>query len=228
MCITTRAPHLQWSALVPLLLSINLLRRYVIVCDVCCNILPLILLPTPSPSKKGYPGKGKTNRDPLRRKHKAGTSKKGTNKNGQSGDTEAPPPQGSWAKAPLLDGDTGYDSSDNVKVDNTLDEECLSDDDLRRGNKYRFTPAGEAALAVDTAAGVVANEGSNACVVGLRRRGEGARWDSAALGMGHKGLPQRYGGRTTSADDSHVWMPLTNPAEMEYYRFAVAPDPGEF
>lgn len=140
---------------------------------------------------------------------------------------EAPPPQGGWAS--LLEGeeDDNQDNVDRVKIDETVDEECLSDDDMPRGRTFRFTPAGEAALAVDTAAGTGAHGGGSAKTVGLRRRGEGARWDSAALGLGHSGLPKRYSGANTGARDSHVWTPLTNPAEMEFYRFAVASDPGE-
>lgn len=137
-----------------------------------------------------------------------------------------PPPEGSWANAPVLA--DGGASDDGINADGTLDEECLSDDDLPRGSNFQFTPAGEAALAVDTAAGAVASEGGNPRGVGLRRRGEGTRWDSAALGTRHRGLPRRYGGGNTGARDSHIWTPLTNPAEMEYYRFAVASDPGKF
>lgn len=114
-------------------------------------------------------------------------------------------------------------------MEETIDEECLSDDDMPRGKTFRFTPAGEAALAVDTASGSAGahHGGGNAKGVGLRRRGEGARWDSAALGLGHRGLPKRYSGGNTGVKDSHVWTPLTNAAEMEFYRFAVASDPGE-
>ena len=98
---------------------------------------------------------------------------------------------------------------------------------MPRGRTFRFTPAGEAALAVDTAAGTGAHAGGSVKSVGLRRRGEGARWDSAALGLGHRRLPKRYSSANTGAKDTHVWTPLTNPAEMEFYRFAVASDPGE-
>lgn len=114
-----------------------------------------------------------------------------------------------------------------MDADKTLDEECLSDDDLARGNTFHFTPAGEASRAVDFASGDVVNKEGYARGVGLRRRGEGARWDSAALGMGRRGMPRRYGGDSTRARDSRVWTPLKNPAEMEYYRFSVASDPGE-
>lgn len=143
------------------------------------------------------------------------------------GGIEAPPPQGGWAS--LLEGeeDDNQDNVDRVKIDETVDEECLSDDDMPRGRTFRFTPAGEAALAVDTAAGTGAHGGGSAKTVGLRRRGEGARWDSAALGLGRKGLPKRYSGASTGTRDSHVWTPLTHPEEMEFYRFAVASDPGE-
>lgn len=125
------------------------------------------------------------------------------------------------------DANTGDNNVDLVKVEETVDEECLSDDDMPRGKTFRFTPVGEAALAVDTASGAGAHASRNAKRVGLRRRGEGARWDSAALGLGHRGLPKRYSRASTGAKDSHVWTPLTNPAEMEFYRFAVASDPGD-
>ncbi|CAM9913527.1 unnamed protein product, partial [Ectocarpus sp. 12 AP-2014] len=144
------------------------------------------------------------------------------------GGIEAPPPQGGWASH--LEGeedvDDGNDNEEHVKIEETVDEECLSDDDMPRGSTFRFTPSGEAPLAVDKAAGSGAHTGGHAKGVGLRRRGEGARWDSAALGLGHRGLPKRYSGGNNGARDSHVWTPLTNPAEMEFYRFAVASDPG--
>lgn len=144
----------------------------------------------------------------------------------EDGGIEAPPPEGGWAS--LLEGEEDDDNEeDRVKVDATIDEECMSDDDMPRGRTFRFTPAGEAALAVDTAAGSGAHSGGSEKTVGLRRRGEGARWDSAALGLGHRGLPKRYSKATAGGKDSHVWTPLTNPAEMEFYRFAVASDPGE-
>ena len=144
------------------------------------------------------------------------------------GGIEAPPPEGGWASHLVGEEDNNDDKDeDRVIVDDTIDEECMSDDDMPRGRTFRFTPAGEAALAVDTAAGAGAHGGGNERTVGLRRRGEGARWDSSALGLGHRGLPKRYGRANTGAKDSHVWTPLTNPAEMEFYRFAVASDPGE-
>eukprot|EP00903_Cladosiphon_okamuranus_P006402 g6267.t1 len=142
------------------------------------------------------------------------------------GGIEAPPPQGGWASLLKGEEDDTQDNVDRVKIDETIDEECLSDDDMPRGRTFRFTPAGEAALAVDTAAGTDAHAGGSSKSVGLRRRGEGARWDSAALGLGHRGLPKRYNRASTAAKDSHVWTPLTDPAEMEFYRFAVASDPG--
>lgn len=154
-----------------------------------------------------------------------------TQSNNRRGDggIEAPTPQGAWASH--LEGeedvDDGNDNEEHVKIEETVDEECLSDDDMPRGHTFRFTPSGEAALAVDKAAGSGAHTGGHAKGVGLRRRGEGARWDSAALGLGHRGLPKRYSGGNTGARDSHVWTPLTNPAEMEFYRFAVASDPGK-
>lgn len=154
-----------------------------------------------------------------------------TQSNKRRGDCgiEAPPPQGGWASH--LEGeedvDDGNDNEEHVKIEETVDEECLSDDDMPRGRTFRFTPSGEAALAVDMASGSGAHTGGHAKGVGLRRRGEGARWDSAALGLGHRGLPKRYSGGNTGAKDSHVWTPLTNPAEMEFYRFAVASDPGK-
>lgn len=150
---------------------------------------------------------------------------------------EASPPDGGWAEnlAPVGQAVRGANGGDDgTNADKTLDEECLSDDDVYRGSRFNFTPAGEAAHAVDTAAGVVASEGGYARGGGLRRRGEGARWDSAALGTGRRGLPKRYGrgvgggNAAGSGRDSHVWTRLTNPAEMEYYRFAVAADPGEW
>ena len=122
----------------------------------------------------------------------------------------------------------GVESDDGIDVDKTIDEECLSDDDLLRGSQFRFTPVGEAAKAVDTAAGAALSEGRNAKGMGLRRRGEGARWDSSGLGTGFKGLPRRYGRGNASKRDTHVWTRLTNTAEMEYYRFAVASDPGAY
>ncbi|CBJ31118.1 conserved unknown protein [Ectocarpus siliculosus] len=153
---------------------------------------------------------------------------KQSNKRRGDGGIEAPPPQGGWASH--LEGeedvDDGNDNEEHVKIEETVDEECLSDDDMPRGSTFRFTPSGEAALAVDKAAGSGAHTGGHAKGVGLRRRGEGARWDSAALGLGHRGLPKRYSGGNNGARDSHMWTPLTNPAEMEFYRFAVASDPG--
>ena len=137
---------------------------------------------------------------------------------------DAPAPDGGWVSANKHP--DGGESDDGIDVDKTIDEECLSDDDLLRGSKFRFTPLGEAAKAVDTAAGAALSEGRNAKGMGLRRRGEGARWDSSGLGTGFKGLPRRYGGGNTSGRDNHVWPRLTNTAEMEYYRFAVASDPG--
>lgn len=150
---------------------------------------------------------------------------------------EASSPDGGWAEilAPVRPAARGANGGDDgINADKTLDEECLSDDDVYRGSRFNFTPAGEAAHAVDTAAGVVASDGGYARGVGLRRRGEGARWDSAALGTGRRGLPKRYGrgvgggNAAGNGRDSHVWTRLTNPAEMEYYRFAVAADPGEW
>lgn len=137
----------------------------------------------------------------------------------------APPPDGSWAGAAPVKG--GDPSDDGINAATTIDEECLSDDDATRGSKFQYTPTGEAAVAVDMAAGAANSDGRYTRGAGLRRRGEGARWDSAALGTGGRGLPRRYGGANAIARDSHVWTPLTNAAEMEYYRFAVAADPGE-
>lgn len=142
------------------------------------------------------------------------------------GEERVPPDAGGWAISPVVKDD--YEDDTHVNQGATLDEECLSDDDLHRGSRFHFTPAGEAADAVDTAAGANTQEGGRVIGTGLRRRGEGSRWDSAALGVGHKGLPRRYGGGNgPTGQDSHVWTPLKDPAEMEYYRFAVASDPGE-
>lgn len=119
----------------------------------------------------------------------------------------------------------GWLDNDDVGINSNeiTEEECLSDDDAIRGSKFLFTPSGEAAQAVDTVAGCgLRNDG-------LRRRGEGARWDSAAVGKGSGRRPHPYGEESAStAGDAYIWTPLTNPAEMGFYRFSVASDPGQY
>lgn len=145
-----------------------------------------------------------------------------------------PPLDGRWTVAPASQSVDDTNHNNENETHDGLDEECLSDDDIIRGKQNSFMPAGEASRAADTAAGC--GEGDNILGSGLRRRGEGARWDSSALGIrtGPKGeLPRGYGrgkgriGWGGGGDGkTHVWAPLTNTAEMEYYRFAVAADPG--
>lgn len=119
--------------------------------------------------------------------------------------------------------DNGGDSDGGIHSNDILEEECLSDDDATRGSKFLFTPSGEAAHAVDTVAG------TGLTSEGLRRRGEGARWDSAALGRGRRRLSRPYGeGSASAAGEAYIWTPLTNPAEMGFYRFSVASDPGQY
>lgn len=119
----------------------------------------------------------------------------------------------------------GWLENDDVGINSNEipEEECLSDDDATRGSKFLFTPSGEAAQAVDTVAGSgLRNEG-------LRRRGEGARWDSAALRKGSGRMSNPHGEGSQSAEgEAYIWTPLTNPAEMGFYRFSVASDPGQY
>lgn len=135
-----------------------------------------------------------------------------------------PPLDGSWVNLPT-DEDNVADAKAKRYQSKVFDEECLSDDDMIRGDKYSFTPVGEAVHAANAAAGTT--ETSAGRRIGLRRRGEGARWDNTALGTGGRGLTTQHDARSTTRAQSHVWTPLTDPVEMQYYRFAVATDPGK-